>query len=300
MKLLLPRAMGNLLNTYQSKAMPTQCVAFFDSLRHEVDKDLRHHNAVLRTFKRDVYVLLAYAISRTEDEERAARVMDAALEMPLQYPTHERLFRDYAYAAGVYYCVPTSQDKVLKYGRMALDEIKKCEQKNGAQWLVALMAKLYQGNGNVGKAIAMCHEGYDLAKMAQDTLGMAKTEKEKSKVESRLERMEKKDVEKVKAGISLKQLLAMRGDDKFKEYFNLAYPTFISALRQQMGRTSYKEELYCMFIALGTTNEELASIFNVARSSIVVAKYRIRKKLNLEEGVSMEDYLMNLLTKKEK
>ena len=579
-KLLLPKAMGNLLNTYQSQGKLTECVAFFDSLRAEVDGSPRHHNRVLtQVFGRDVYVFLAYAMSRTEAEEEATKVMDKALALPLQYPTHERLFRDYAYAAGVYYCVPTCQGKVLEYGRLALDEIKKCDNKSGAQWLVALMAKLYQGKGDAGKAIAMCREGYDLAKMAQDTLGMAnakkeladylflwqlyedadkyisdaislmqqtaksnpmvetvaytikakvleqkgrhkemmeylrkaqeisktlpynsggsdvdllmgksmvegraghskdnylqgllflsnvarkatyklraqayfelakasfahgdetngganldsmyavlhtanppvviegayeyalshylktgdqkrivrysaainrqkqmveesgtmkgvvkslaqfemekqekemarkayemevrkvleviafivgvallgvlstlfiykrkkmrqqhaqaveelskvqvaltKTEEEKSKVESQLESLEQKDVEKLKAGISLQQLLAMRGEDKFKGYFNRAYPYFLVNLRKQMGHITNKEELYCMLIALGTSNEELASIFNVARSSVIVAKYRIRKKLNLAEGEVMEEYLANLLAKGE-
>ena len=50
-----------------------------------------------------------------------------------------------------------------------------------------------------------------------------------------------------------------------------------------------------MLIALNCNNEELASTFNVARSSVVVAKYRIRKKLNLEEGTSMEEYLSRAL-----
>ena len=50
-----------------------------------------------------------------------------------------------------------------------------------------------------------------------------------------------------------------------------------------------------MLIALNCNNEELASTLNVVRSSVVVAKYRIRKKLNLEEGTSMEEYLSRAL-----
>lgn len=578
-KLLLPDAMVQLMNVYQSSSMTNECIAYLDSLRTETKQQKNpHHNHILaQTFKRDVYVLLSYATSRTDAEIEATLIMDTAMAMPLAYPTPERKLRDYTYAAAVYYCTPESQDKALKYGRMGMDEIKHCEKKSAAQWMVAIMAKLYQNKGQIGKAISICHEGYQLAETCQDTLSMAnskkeladylyqwklydeadkyitdaiklleginnsnpmvatvaytikakileqkgekaekaealtylqkakktcedlpynsgasdvdlltgkilvsdasrftqgihllkkvsqdatykikaqaylelakayiakqnhaagelaldsmysilstsnpplildgaydyamsyylkkgdkdqimrysnaihqqrlaedkknatknvakslarfeidkqeaemekkmqeienrkvleivgiliciiilasiiailvykrkkmrqqhaqtkrelsntqealvKTSQEKNKAESQLKQIESKEVEKVKAGISLQQLLDMKGDKKFKDYFNQAYPYFIANLRREVAHLTSKEELYCMLIALNCNNEELSSTFNVARSSVVVAKYRIRKKLHLEEGISMEDYLTHLLEKEE-
>ena len=575
-KKLLPNAMVQLMNVYQSSSMTKECIAYLDSLRTETKlKKNPHHNHILaQTYKRDVYVLLSYAMSRTDAEKEATLIMDSAMAMPLAYPTPERKLGDYTYAAAVYYCTPESQDKALKYGRMGLDEIKNCQKKSAAQWMVAIMAKLYQNKGQIGKAISICHEGYQLAEMCQDTLSMAnskkeladylyqwklydeadkyvtdaiklleglhnsnpmvatvaytikakileqkgekkealaylhkaketcenlpynsgasdvdlltgkilvsdasrftqgihllkkvsqdatykikaqaylelakayiakqnhaagelaldsmysilstsnpplildgaydyamsyylkkgdkdqimrysnaihqqrlaedkknatknvakslarfeidkqeaemekkmqeienrkvleivgiliciiilasiiavlvykrkkmrqqhaqtkrelsntqealvKTSQEKNKAESQLKQIESKEVEKVKAGISLQQLLDMKGDKKFKDYFNQAYPYFIANLRREVAHLTSKEELYCMLIALNSTNEELASIFNVARSSVVVAKYRIRKKLNLEEGISMEEHLIRLREKEE-
>lgn len=179
LKLLLPRAMGQLLNIFQSQGDQMGCVEYFDSLKREVDERPTQYNKVLTTFfKRDVYVLLSYALSRTEDVKRAASVMDQALNMPLDYPTPERLFRDYAYASAVYYCIPDGETEVLKYGRMALDKVKLCQNKSGAQWLVVLMGNIYQRKGEVDKTISMFQEGYDLAAMAQDTLGMANAKRE--------------------------------------------------------------------------------------------------------------------------
>lgn len=124
---------------------------------------------------------------------------------------------------------------------------------------------------------------------------LTKTSEERDKAEDQLKQIEKQEVDKVKAGVSLQQLLDLKGDKKFKDYFNKAYPYFIANLRKKIPHLTNKEELYCMLIALNCNNEELANTFNVARSSVVVAKYRIRKKLNLEEGVSMENYLNSLL-----
>ena len=60
---LLPKVMVQLLNTYQSQGRPEACVAFFDSLRSEADGQKGKEEKVLGTlFRRDVYVLLSYAV----------------------------------------------------------------------------------------------------------------------------------------------------------------------------------------------------------------------------------------------
>ena len=171
---LLPKVMVQLLNTYQSQGRPEACVAFFDSLRSEADGQKGKEEKVLGTlFRRDVYVLLSYAMSRTEEEDSAAKVMDDALQMTLAYPTHDRLLRDYSYAAAVYYCVPEQHDKVLEYGNKALEELQHCEVKSNGQWLMSIMGKLYMAAGDVSHAIELYHKGYGIAEMGGDTIGMA-------------------------------------------------------------------------------------------------------------------------------
>lgn len=184
---MLPQSMVQLMNVFQSEGKPDASVAYFDSLKTIADASRLSASAsrggktgdmLAKYFRRDVYVLLAYSMSRTDKETEAARLMDVALGMPLYNPTHERLFRDYAYAAVVYFCVPTCQDKVYKYGLMALDETKLCEHKSGAQWLVTMLGSMYHRCGKVDKAISMYEEGYEIAAMDRDTLGMANAKKE--------------------------------------------------------------------------------------------------------------------------
>lgn len=465
-KLLLPRAMGNLLNIYQSKALPDKCVAFFDSLRAEVDSNMQHHNRVLtQTFKRDVYVLLAnakkeladylfqwqlyedadkyiseairlmqqttrsnpmvetvaYIIKAKVQEQKGQRAgmvksLRKAQEISKTLPynsggsdidllmgkclaegqigephesysqgmrilakvSHEATYKlraqaffemakasfahgDEAYGGaaldsmyavlntinppvfieGAYeyalshYLKVGDPDRIIRYST-AINRQKQMVEKTGTMKGVVTSLAHFEMEKQEKEMAKKMHEmemrksmeiigaivgilllvglltlfiykrkkmsrrhAQTVQQLTEVQVALAKSEEEKSEVESKLEKLETKEVDKVKAGISLQQLLAMRGDDKFKEYFNRAYPYFLVSLRKQVEHITSKEELYCMLIALGTTNEELASIFNVARSSIVVAKYRIRKKLNLEEGLVMEDYLANLLTKEE-
>lgn len=90
------------------------------------------------------------------------------------------------------------------------------------------------------------------------------------------------------------QIMDKKTDSKFKEHFMEAYPTFLPRLRNRIPSITPKEELYCMLILLNTKNEELASIFNVNRQSVIVAKYRIRKKMDLQEGESIEQFLRDI------
>ncbi len=163
----LPRTMGQLMNTYQGAGKPEECIRYFERLRNDSRKD-----ETLKLFQRDIQVLLAYSLSRTEKIKEATKTMDSVWAMPLFQPTPEKKFRDYAYASAVYFCIPNAQSKVLKYGTMALQEAKLSEKKSGVQWLVALLGSLYQRTGDIVSAIKMYEDGFYISAQAKDTLAM--------------------------------------------------------------------------------------------------------------------------------
>lgn len=162
---MLPVTMVQLMNTYQAAGQTDECIKCFEGLANS-------KNTALTRYSRDIQVLLAYSLSRTNREEEAVRLMDKVLKMPLHKPTPDKLFRDYAYASAVYYCVPEEQGKVFRCGREALRQAKFMKKKVGVQWLVSLMGSLYQRTGDVYKAILMYEEGIEIAGQTQDTLAM--------------------------------------------------------------------------------------------------------------------------------
>lgn len=165
---MLPTTMVQLLNSYQAAGKTDECIEAFGRLRGKA----REKRAVLHVYARDIQVIYAYSLSRTDREKEAVKEMDAALRMPLHNTTPDKLFRDYAYAAAVYYCVPEEVNKVFVYGHKALQQAKLMQKEVGVQWIVALMGNLYQRTGDVYKAIEMYQEGIDIAENAQDTLSM--------------------------------------------------------------------------------------------------------------------------------
>lgn len=171
-KMLFPQAMVQLLNTYQSEGNPELCVAYFDSLRNFVDVPQNKHTLLARHFQRDVYVVLAYALSRTEQTLQAAQTMDEALKLPLYNATPERLFRDYAYAAAVYFCESSYHNKIEPYCLKAMAEADKSQNKGGAGWVASMLGSWYSRSGQMRKAVDMFNRGFDYCEAQNDTLGM--------------------------------------------------------------------------------------------------------------------------------
>lgn len=166
---IVSKTITQTMNTMQSMGEPARCVEYLSRLK-ESDSLI-----VGNMCKRDISVVLAYAMSRTEKLKAAASEMDHAMSMTPQLPTHDRLFRDYAFATAVYFCLPERKDDVLRYGEKALAEIAQCDDKSGESWITAILAMAYTRAGDINNSISMFKQSYRNASMRGDSLAMANT-----------------------------------------------------------------------------------------------------------------------------
>ena len=113
-------ALMQLMNTYQSKGEPEACVT---TLR----KVFEASPILQRQYLRDYYSVLGYALSRTENMKEAEETTLKALTLPLNQATPERYFRDYAYAAAVFYSNPNYQNEVINWCEEALRQADLCK-----------------------------------------------------------------------------------------------------------------------------------------------------------------------------
>lgn len=166
---IVSKTITQTMNTMQSMGEPARCVEYLSRLK-ESDSLI-----VGNMCKRDISVVLAYAMSRTEKLKAAASEMDHAMSMTPQLPTHDRLFRDYAFATAVYFCLPERKDDVHRYGEKALVEIAQCADKSGEAWITAILAMAYTRAGDINNSISMFKQSYHNASMCDDSLAMANT-----------------------------------------------------------------------------------------------------------------------------
>ena len=158
-------ALVQLMNTYQSKGDPEACVI--------VLKEVFQASPILqKNYLRDYYSVMGYALSRTENMKEAEETMLKAFTLPLHQATPERYFRDYAYAAAVFYSNPDYQTEVIDWCKEALAQAEFCKKTSGKQWVMAMLGSLYKRNGLIDKALDFFQRSKEEALEKKDELGV--------------------------------------------------------------------------------------------------------------------------------
>ena len=161
---LYTEALVQLMNTYQSKGEPEACI----STLQEVFKT---SPTLQKQCLRDYYSVLGYALSRTERMKEAEETMIRVFTLPLHHATPERYFRDYAYAAAVFYSNPNYQKEVICWCEEALAQAELCKNTSGKQWVMAMLGSLYKRNGHLNKALELFLQSKEEAQAKNDDLG---------------------------------------------------------------------------------------------------------------------------------
>lgn len=119
-------ALMQLMNTFQSKGEPEACVSTLE--------ELYHASPILqKECLRDYCSIMGYALSRTEKMKEAEEMTLKVFTIPLNNATPERYFRDYAYAAAVFYSNPNYQKEVTDWCLEALEQARLCKNTSGRQ-----------------------------------------------------------------------------------------------------------------------------------------------------------------------
>ncbi|NKI26911.1 hypothetical protein HCG49_10090 [Arenibacter sp. 6A1] len=82
--------------------------------------------------------------------------------------------------------------------------------------------------------------------------------------------------------------------ENFYNLFNQIHTTFIKNLKSYCPKLSDREVRLCALIKLNFNSQHIATLFGISLSSVKVARHRLRKKLNISENQSFEDFFENL------
>lgn len=162
---LYTEALMQLMNTFQSKGDPEGCLVAL--------QEVYKASPTLQTqCLRDYYAVMGYALSRTERMREAEETMLKVFTLPLHQPTPERYFRDYAYAAAVFYGNAHYQKEVSYWCIEALKQAELCKNTSGKQWVMTMLGSHYKRHGQLNKALELYLKSKEEAKKKQDDLGM--------------------------------------------------------------------------------------------------------------------------------
>ncbi len=82
--------------------------------------------------------------------------------------------------------------------------------------------------------------------------------------------------------------------DKFAQNFNIVHNHFMDKLTARYPQLKLNDIKLCAYLKLGLSSKEIASLMNTAVRSIETARYRLRKKLELEAGDNLADFIQHL------
>ena len=158
-------ALVQMMNSYQSMGEPEACVT---ALREVFGVSPALQDECLRDF----YSVMGYALSRTENMKEAEEIMLKAFTMPLHHATPERYFRDYAYAAAVFYSNPEYHNEVISWCQEALVLAQASQNTSGQQWVKSMLGSLYKRSGDLNKALDLFQQSMQESKEKKDDLGV--------------------------------------------------------------------------------------------------------------------------------
>lgn len=79
--------------------------------------------------------------------------------------------------------------------------------------------------------------------------------------------------------------------NSFNKNFDIVYGDYMKRLLKLHPDLSQSEKRLCCYIRMGLSSKEIAPLINISFRSVEMARYRLRKKINLSADASLADYL---------
>jgi tetratricopeptide (TPR) repeat protein/DNA-binding CsgD family transcriptional regulator len=86
-----------------------------------------------------------------------------------------------------------------------------------------------------------------------------------------------------------------RGIEYLLAQFNAMHPNFISALNKNYPQLSQSDIQFCTMCRMNLSTKEISSLFNIENRSVYARKYRIMKKMGLNENDDFEQLLFQIV-----
>lgn len=79
--------------------------------------------------------------------------------------------------------------------------------------------------------------------------------------------------------------------DQFRKVFDLIHPDFFNSLSSSYPELTKTELRICAYIKINMANHEIASLLNITTQSLIVSRYRIRKKMKLNRSEDLDKHI---------
>jgi hypothetical protein len=82
--------------------------------------------------------------------------------------------------------------------------------------------------------------------------------------------------------------------DRFKLHFEAVSPSFFDILKQYNTNLTELDLKHCAYLKIRLTPKQVANLLGISPKSVTLARVRIKKKLRLEESLSLSDFINHI------
>lgn len=192
------------------------------------------------------------------------------------------------------------QTRELQQAGYALERQQKIAERNLLALLVLILcigiALTYfiQKKQQLAKDLKLQAANQELKIAAYDLDRFTEKIREKNHL---IEQLESRSPDADRADIfrELHQSTILTEDDwqSFQLLFDKVHPGFITRVRENYQGLSIGELRYFVLCRLNLSTKEMAAMLGVSSNAILVMRHRIRKRLNIADGVSLEEMIRN-------
>ena len=79
--------------------------------------------------------------------------------------------------------------------------------------------------------------------------------------------------------------------EKFKMHFDEVHPDFFKVLKQKYPILNTNDVRFCAYIKMGLSTKEIAQLMGINATSIQKARYRLKKKMDLEKSTDLIEFI---------
>jgi DNA-binding CsgD family transcriptional regulator len=80
--------------------------------------------------------------------------------------------------------------------------------------------------------------------------------------------------------------------DDYNENFDLIYENFTKRFAAAYPKITHKDLRICAYIRMNKSNKEIAALLSITQRSLEISRYRIRKKMNLDNSMNLNDFIL--------
>lgn len=80
--------------------------------------------------------------------------------------------------------------------------------------------------------------------------------------------------------------------EQFELHFNQIHQDFLRRLREDFSQLTHRDIKLCAYLRLNLSSKEIAPLLNLSIRGIETSRYRIRKKMGLEQDVNLTEFIL--------